>query len=309
MHARAILVLILLAALRSEARAQGPVAKEVDALARQALKVWRVPGLALAIVKDDRIVYLQGYGVREAGKKDPVTSDTVFPLASCTKSFTALALGMLVHDGKLIWDHPVRKHLPYFHLSDPLADRDVTLRDLLTHRTGVGSHDLLWYKSPWTLEERIRRTARLDLKYSFRSTFEYQTVFFGAAGEAAAKAAGVSWRDLMQQRIFDPLDMKNTRAIEPGPKDSLILSTPHRLGADGRPVLMERYPLTAADPAGTIHTSAADLAKYLRFQLGDGTWQGKRLISAESLAEPRMPQIVLRVGEAGRRLNPDTVQM
>ena len=161
MISRASLVLLAWIVLGSAAQAQPALANNIDALAKDAMKAWRVPGLALVIVKDDRVVFVQGYGVRALGKKDPVTPDTVFPMASCTKSFTALALGMLVDEGKLGWDDPVRKHLPYFRLADPLADRDVTVRDLLTHRTGVGSHDLLWYKSPWSLEERIRRTCRL----------------------------------------------------------------------------------------------------------------------------------------------------
>ena len=305
---RFILPLLVISWVGSAAPAQ-PVFADIDALAKEALKNWRVPGLALAIVKDDRVFYLQGYGVRDVRNKEPITPDTVFPLASCTKSFTATMLGMLADDGKLGWDDPVRKHLPYFRLADPLADREVTLRDLLAHRTGVGSHDLLWYKSPFGLEERIRRTCRLDLHHSFRSNFTYQTIFFGAAGEAGAKAAATPWRDLIQRRLLDPLEMKNSRPTQPGPGEKLIMAEPHSLDPMGKAVPMERYPLDQADPAGSIHATARDVAKYLRFQLSRGAWNGKRLISESNLAETHTPQIVLVLGEGGRRLNPDTVQM
>lgn len=306
---RVIPGLLLWLGWAGSAFAQTPLANDLEGSAKDALQAWRAPGLAVAVVHDDRLVFLKGLGVRAFGRNDPVTADTVFPIASCTKSFTALILGMLADDAKLSWDDPVRKHLPYFRLADPLADREVALRDLLTHRTGVGSHDLLWYKSPWNLEERIRRTGRLELKHSFRSTFEYQTVFFSAAGEAAAKSAGVPWRDLVQRRILDPLGMKTARPVQPDAKEQLEQAEPHRLNALGRAVRMERYGLEQPDPAGSIHASARDLAKYLRFQLGDGSWQGKRLISAANLAEPHTPQIVLRLEGGMRRLHPDTWQM
>ena len=165
-------------------------AQAIDSLVQEAMKSWRVPGAAVVIVHEDRVLFLKGFGVRALDQSGAVTPDTVFPLASCTKSFTTLLMGILVDEGKLDWDDPVRKHLPFFRLTDPLADAQVSLRDLLTHRTGVGSHDLLWYKSPFGLEERIRRSCRLGAKHPFRSTFEYQTVFFSAAGVAASQAAG-----------------------------------------------------------------------------------------------------------------------
>lgn len=289
------------------ARAQpGPA---LDALVKDALKEWHVPGCAVAIVHDDRVIYLKGFGHRELGKNDPVTPDTVFPIASCSKSFTALLLGMLADEGKLNWDDPVSKHLPYFRLTDPLADANVTLRDLLTHRTGIGSHDLMWYKSPWALEERIRRTCRLNPRYSFRSTFEYQTVLFGAAGEAAAKAAGKDWRDLVQQRLFDPLGMTSSHPVQPGKQEKVEWAEPHRRHPKGSVERIPRYPLNDPDPAGSIHATARDMARYLRFQLGDGTWQGQRLISQANLAEPHTPQIVLRLEGSARRLHPETFQM
>jgi CubicO group peptidase (beta-lactamase class C family) len=279
----------------------------IDELARQTMAQWKVPGLALVVVQNDRLVYLKGFGVREAGKPGPVSPDTVFPIASCTKSFTTLAMGMLVDDGKMDWDDPVRKHVPYFHLSDPLADAAVTLRDLAAHRTGVGSHDLMWYQVPWNLEERIRRAGKLDLALPFRSSFRYQVVLFGAAGVAVGNASGSTWQDFVRRRILDPLEMKATTCTFPAGHPKLELASPHRKGPDGKVAAIDRYPLTEPDPAGSIHSTARDLARYLRFQLGDGTWQGQRLISAESLTEPHTPQVVLRREGAAKAMNPDTL--
>src|SRR5947209_1806205 len=286
-------------------RALFPPRPTIDTLVQKTMQEWQVPGLALVVVQGDRLLHLQGYGVRAIGKPAPMSPDTIFPIASCTKSFTTLAMGMLVDDGRLRWDDPVRKHLPYFHLSDPLADAAVTLRDLVTHRTGVGGHDLLWYGSGWSLEERIKHAGKLDLEVPFRAGFRYQVVMFGAAGVAAGNAAGTSWQDLVTQRILDPLGMKATRCTFPG-DDSAELASPHRKDAEGNVTVMPRFVTTEPDPAGSIHSTARDLAAYLRFQLGDGSWQGKQLISAVSLAEPQTAQVVLPLVGAARSMNPET---
>lgn len=277
----------------------------IDSVVAQTMKAWQVPGLALVIVRDDRVVHLKGYGVRELGKPAPVTADTVFPIASCTKPFTTLAMGMLVDDGKLGWDDPVRKHLSYFHLADPCADAAVTLRDLLTHRTGVGGHDLIWYGSGWPLEQRIKHAGKLDLAIPFRSGFSYQVVMFGSAGAAAASAAGTSWQSLVTTRVLEPLEMSATRCVYPG-DDTPDLAMPHRKD-DGNVHAIPRFLDKEPDPAGSIHSTARDLAAFLRFQLGDGTWQGKRLISGENLAEPQTAQVALRLVGAARKMNPETL--
>ncbi len=299
-------VLLLAAFLTAPALAPAqPVAKAIESLAEHTMKQWKVPGLALVVVRDDHLFFLKGFGVREVGKPEPVTSDTVFPLASCTKSFTTLAMGMLVDEGKLDWDDPVRKHVKYFHLSDPLADASVTLRDIVSHRTGVGTHDLLWYGSNWSLEDRIRHACKLDLIAPFRASFRYQVVFFGAAGVAVAEASGVPWQDFVQTRIFDPLEMKKSCCTFPADRGDL--ASPHAKQADGKVTVVPRFPQGDPDPTGSIHSTARDLANYLRFQLGDGTWKGKRVISAESLEEPHTAQVVLRLQGGAKAMNPETL--
>src|SRR6266480_4230178 len=141
--------------------------KAIDSLLDKAREAWGVPGVAVAIVRGDEVLYLKGSGFRDLNTRDPVTPDTIFPLASCTKAFTTTAMAMLVDEGKMAWDDPVRKHVDFFHLSDPTADANVTLRDLVTHRIGLRSHELLWYRSPWTQQEIIRRIGRVKLDYPF----------------------------------------------------------------------------------------------------------------------------------------------
>jgi CubicO group peptidase (beta-lactamase class C family) len=277
----------------------------IDNLMREALKSWRVPGATLGIVKDGKVVFLKGFGVRELHKADPVTPDTVFPIASCTKSFTTLAMAMLIDEGKMAWDDPVRKHVEFFHLSDPLADSQVTLRDLVTHRTGVADNHLLWYRAPWSLEERIRKVGRLELSKSFRSAFQYQTILFGTAGLAVGKASGTGWQDFIRKRILTPLDMKSTTVTTAAAKAQEHAS-PHKKNQHGKVEVISWYQIKEPDPAGSINSNARDLIKFIHFQLGDGTWKSKRLVSARNLAETHTPQIVVRREGFARIMNPDT---
>src|SRR6266568_5758545 len=172
--------------------AQSVDAEAIDTIIENALKFWHVPGVAVGIVRNNEVIYLKGHGVKELGKKEPVTPDTIFPLASCTKAFTTTAMAMLVDEDKMKWDDPVRKHVEFFHLSDPSADALVTLRDLVSHHTGVGPHELLWYRAPWSQEETIRRIGKVKLDYPFRSGFRYQTTMFTTAGWAVGLASGAS---------------------------------------------------------------------------------------------------------------------
>jgi CubicO group peptidase (beta-lactamase class C family) len=289
--------------------AQGVDAKAIDAIMRDGLTAWQVPGAALAIIKNDEVVYLKAYGVKDLQTKESVTSDTLFPIASCTKAFTTTAMAMLVDDGKMDWDDLVRKHVDYFHLSDPLADANVTLRDLVTHRTGVSGHDLLWYRSPWSRDEIIRRIGHVKLKHSFRSTFQYQSVMFMAAGTAVESASEMKWEDFVKKRILEPLGMTATTFTSTAALKALDHASPHRRNQSGDPEVIPWYPLTAPDPAGSICANARDLAHWVQFQLGDGTFKDKRLVSTKNLAETHSPQMVIGLEGPARALNPDTNQM
>jgi CubicO group peptidase (beta-lactamase class C family) len=300
-------LLLLCAAGIGRAEAFDPGA--VDALVTKTLAAWHVPGVAVAIVRDGEVIYLRGHGVRDLGTKEPVTPDTLFPIASCTKAFTTTALAILVDEGKLAWDDPVRKHVPYFHLSDPRADREVTLRDLVCHRTGLRGHDLLWYRSPWSQEEIIHRVGRLPLDKPFRGAFQYQSTMFTVAGHAVAAASGLSWADFVQKRLLDPLDMTGAVLTTPAMQKVPDHASPYRLDRRGEPEAMPLYLIEVPEPAGSLHASARDLAKWLRFQLSDGTAGGRRLVSARSLAETHTPQMEIPIDRKDRRMFPDTRKM
>src|SRR5712691_11266615 len=155
---------------------------DVDKLVTDTMKVWQVPVLAVAIVQNDRVVYAKGFGVRELGKVDAVTPDTLFEIASTTKAFTTTALAMLVDQKKLEWDDPVHKYVEYFHLAEPCADSLVTVRDIVSHRTGLARHDELWDYTDWSREQVIRSIGSLKLSKPFRSAYQYQNIMFALAG-------------------------------------------------------------------------------------------------------------------------------
>ncbi|MGH9840130.1 MAG: serine hydrolase domain-containing protein, partial [Blastocatellia bacterium] len=162
----------------SLAYAQGVDQAALDSIMNEAMKFWQTPGASVVVVRGDEVVYLKGFGLRDVTTKQPVTPDTVFAIGSTTKAFTTAAMAILADQGLMNWDDPVRKHLPYFRLSDPLANESVTLRDAVTHRTGLVRHDLLWYNSPWGREEIIKRAGHVPLSYPLRTSFQYQNIMF-----------------------------------------------------------------------------------------------------------------------------------
>jgi CubicO group peptidase (beta-lactamase class C family) len=280
----------------------------MDRLAEEALRTWDVPGVAIVVVSPDRVLWLKGHGRRDVAGDRPMTPDTVFPLASCSKAFTTALAAMLVDEGKLGWDDVVRKHLPDFHLADPFADDRVTLRDLFCHRTGLASHDFLWYRAPWPLADIVRRAGRLPLEKPFRAAFQYQSVMYTAGGFAVARAGGDSWEKLVRRRIFEPLGMSSARCTTPTAEQEPDRATPYRASVDGQLHAVPGYVQSEPNPAGSVHASARDLVRWLQFQL-TGTAQGRRLVSPAALEETHTPQMVIRMDDAARAANPDTVQL
>jgi CubicO group peptidase (beta-lactamase class C family) len=279
-------------------------AQNFDKAARDAFTAWQFPGLAVAVVQDDKVVFLKAYGVKEIGKPEPVTVDTLFGVASTTKAFTATALAMLADEKKLDWDDRVAKHVDYFRLADPCADSLVTLRDLVSHRTGVSRHDELWDNTPLTREDILRRVFSIKLSRPIRTTYQYNNIMFMAAGDAVAAASKMSWDDFIRTRIFEPLGMTNSRT-----DFSSWASSDHATGhrySKGTVTVQPMVDDTNLGPAGSIKSSARDMAQWVRFQLGNGAIGDKRLISEEALNETRAPQMALRVEKMQREVNPFT---
>ncbi|HVK13269.1 MAG TPA: serine hydrolase [Gemmataceae bacterium] len=275
----------------------------IDSRVQAALKAWDVPGVAVVVVTPEHTLYLKGHGRRDAAGR-PVTPDTVFPLASCTKAFTTALIARLADEGKISWDDPVRKHVPDFRLSDPAADALVVLRDLAAHRTGVGSHDLMWYRSPWSQAEMVRRVGRLPLAKPFRTEMQYQTVMYIAAGQAAAAAGGKPWAELVREKILDPLGMT----------DFCLTSTeaarrPDRAGGfreiGGAVKAVDEYPQPEPNCAVSAHASARELIPWLRFQLTGGRHGEDQLVSEAALRETQAPHTPILLDAGGRAVNPD----
>jgi len=279
---RFISVLLLLTA--TTLRAQQP---DVDALAAKTVADWKLPGLAIAVVQNDRVVYLKGFG--------EATPDSLFELGSTTKAFTSTAMAMLVDEHKMAWDDPVRKYLDYFHVDDPCTDALITLRDIVSHRTAIGRHDELWDNTPYTREDVIRRIGRLPVAAPIRAKYQYNNIMFAAAGEAVASAAKVSWEDFIHTRIFQPLGMTHS-AITMAEWNAAPHLSGHRWDRPhGQVVPQPMIDYANIAPAGTIKTTARDMAQWLRFQLAGGAIDGKRLLSQAALDETKSPQTIIPI--------------
>jgi len=288
------MILPLLVVLAQQRPLQG-----LDAYVSQAMRDWRVPGLAIVVVKDDSVVFIKGYGVRELGKPDPVTVHTRFGNMSTTKAFTALLVAMLADSGKLSLDDPVTKYVPAVQFADPYVTREITVRDLLTHRVGFGDPDYLWGTSGLDFSTMAHRLRFVQPQTSFRSRFQYNNVTYALAGEVAARAAGTTWQALLHARILGPLGMTETLADAAELKASGItdVTAPHGIVRDTVRVLPA--PLDGIDeiaPAGAIFSTVTDMAKWLRFVLDSGRvgGGGRRLVSAQNFAELLKPQQVVQ---------------
>jgi CubicO group peptidase (beta-lactamase class C family) len=283
---------------------------EIDRIAQHAMKVAKVPGMAIAVVSGEES-YVQGYGIKDIGTSEPVTERTVFAIASVSKAFTTALMASLVGEKAISWDDPVRKHLPEFHLSDPLADAHVTLRDLVCHRTGMPRHDMLWYRSPWDRSEVLRRFAQAAPNKGFRQVYQYQNICFAAAGEACARAAGAeSFEALLTDRLLNPLGMTSTTANRDAVEDAPDRATPHRRDKQKR---LEITPWRSTDnvgPCGSVNSCASDMAKWLRFQLSGGLHPetGEHVVEEKALKETHIPQMVIPEDDDFTRHYPDTVQ-
>ncbi|HME09017.1 MAG TPA: serine hydrolase domain-containing protein, partial [Bryobacteraceae bacterium] len=203
---------------RAAASVSAPAAKPtldgLDEFITQTMKDWKVPGLAIAVVQGDKVTLLKGYGYRDLEKQLPVTPNTLFAIGSITKSFTVTTLGMEMDEGKVDWDKPVRDYLPSFKLYEPSLTEQMTIRDLITHRSGLPRHDLVWYTSDFPREEILRRLQFLEPSKPWRSTFQYNNLMFMAAGYIAGQLNGSGWEDTVTQRIFKPLEMTGTNFSE-----------------------------------------------------------------------------------------------
>ena len=293
--AHATSVALVLCLLTAPAIGQSDALAGFDDYISKGVDAWRLPGTTVAVVKDGKVVFAKGYGVRELGKGDRVDDHTLFAVGSTTKAMTASLIGMLVDEQKLAWDDPVTKHLPGFQVKDPAVTRELTIRDLLTHRGGLGNTDFLWYGQENSTEQILDRVRLIDPAYSLRSRFVYQNVMYAAAGRVIEQVTGQSWKDVIRARIFEPLGMRDTVAtlaqIPPGAN----VATPHSI-VDGKVKVIQNASVDAVAAAGAVWSSASDMAKWMQFLLDGGCVggaDGKRLLSERTVAELFHPQTMV----------------
>lgn len=267
-----------------------PQLGKLDVLIESMLRAARIPGAAIAIVTDGEIVFTQGYGYRDLAAKLPVTSETRYPIASTTKAINATLLGMLVDDGLLTWDAPVQSYLPRFRLGDAFTSSHVTVRDLITLRTGLPRHDWAWMENPSSRADLVERIRYLAVSADFRERFQYNNLTVTASGHIAEVVTGRSWEELVQERLFQPLGMHATGFALP-PTDNVTLSYHENSYRDLKPT--ERLATEVTGPSGgSIHSTVLDMAVWVSWNLNGGNVLGRPLVKSQTLCEIHSPQVL-----------------
>jgi CubicO group peptidase (beta-lactamase class C family) len=262
--------------------------KQLDEKRRE----FHVPGMALAIVKDNKLIFSKGFGVSDLAKETPVTNQTLFGLGSTTKAFTASLIGMLVDEGKIQWDDPVTKYLPYLQFKMDNKDDQITIRDMMSHQTGFTRFNLLYANGKVNRNEVLHAAIKAEPWAGFRESFHYTNLMVSAAGVAAAQSVDSSWEDLLEKRILKPLGMHNTTAIFNSAQQNPLMARGYMwLQEQGKHKKLIMHDITNIAPSAAINSNAEDMAKWLLLQLNDGKYNGKQLLSAEQIQESRKPQI------------------
>lgn len=274
---------------------QGNFIKDsLDIYINREMKRWNLPGLAIAIVKDGKVVTMKGYGYSDISKKTPVTENTEFQIASNTKAFTGTALALLEYYGKLNLNDKAKKHLPYFRMKEPYLTEHVTIRDLLSHRIGYGTFqtDLLNWASTRTRKELIENMANVTPKFGFRETYGYCNVGFLAAGEIIPMVADTSWDDYLKYHFFEPLGM-----IRTGTSYQNFITSPQASKAytllNGEVFEITPSKVDNLGPAGSMTSNVNDLSKWLLMQLDNGKYNGKQIIPKQVIQETRKSNTIV----------------
>ena len=263
-----------------------------EAYVRDAMKIWRVPGLAIAIVDHDHIIMEKGFGVRTVGSPEKVDVHTLFGIASDSKAFTTVALGILKDRGRLDWDDRVTRFLKGFQLYQPYPTSEVTIRDLLTHQTGDCGADYLWYGSANTRAEIIHKLRLLKPRYGFRRRYCYSNNMVMVAGQIIPAITGVQWDAFIEQNIFQPLDMTESNTSITAFKPGGDIATPHA-DIDGKITAIRWADVDNIGPAASINSNVHDMAHWIEMLLDDGAYEGRRIVSAGVIHEMESPQVVI----------------
>lgn len=258
------------------------------------MEEWAIPGLGIAIIDDGKVVFSEGFGLRDKKRRLKVTPRTLFPIASCTKTFTAISAAVLVDEGKLSWDKPVREYLSAPEFYDEYVTNHFTLRDLLAHRTGLPQHYRMYFNRNLKLKEIMERLRFLEPSRGFRECFQYANLNYAIAAYLIEQAANLNWKNFIRKKIFDPLEMINSNCSLDDLRKSGDFALPYH-EKDGQ---VEEIPFfdaeaTGIGAAGSINSNLADMANWILFQLSKGKFKDRRIVSEANLVETHRPQIVM----------------
>jgi len=303
-----ILILsLILFGLTTKVYSQNNSIDSLDAYFEKSRAAWTVPGIAIGIVKDDKLLYAKGFGKRNINKKAVVDAQTIFPVASNTKAFTAAAIAILVDEGKLSWDTKVNTILPYFQMYDEFVTEHFTIADMLSHRSGLKtfSGDLLWYGTDYSREDVVKKLPYLKPKYEFRTTFGYSNIMYIAAGEVIAKVSGVPYEQFISDRILKPLAMNNTyTSISDIEKLDNVCSAHNKV--DGKVFPIDFLNWDNIGGAGILNSNVEDMSKWIRLQLKDGIWNNDTIFSPRQANVMRTPHTNFSVSKGYQRIWPST---
>lgn len=274
--------------IATEAKTQ----EQIDALVRATYEAWNAPGIAVAVVKNDNIIYLKGHGRCKINAPETIDTKTLFSIASLTKAFTSASIALLASEKKLNWNDPVIQHLPSFYLFDPYITQKVTIRDLLSHRTGLEAHDgdLLWLHQPYNRKEILSRIRYLTPAYGFRTSYAYQNILYLVAGEIIEKASGLTWDEFIQKKIFIPLGMNHSFSVLKTQNEKGNIASPHSEVNH----IVETIPWECVEsigPACSIVSNITDMAQWLRFHLKTAKGEKNSVIDSDLLSEAYEPHI------------------
>ncbi|WP_299826246.1 serine hydrolase [uncultured Pontibacter sp.] len=281
---------------------------KLDAYYQQALKDWDVPGMAIAIVKDDSVIFAKGYGVLNNKTGGQVDANTLFGIASNSKAYTAAALATLVDAGKINWKDKVKKHVPYLQLYDPFVTENLTIEDLLSHRAGLKTFggDLLWYNTTYSREEIIRRMRYLKPAYGFRDGYGYSNLMFITAGQVIENVTGKTWESYIKETFLQPLGMSRTYTSVNDLKGVSNVASPHGFDENGKPSATTQVAWDNWNPAAGIFTSVNQQAQWMRLQLNQGTYKGKRIFSEAASRNMWTAHNPMPVSKRAEEITPST---
>ena len=284
--------LLLYIPLSAQKSAQVKELKGFNKFIVQQMEEWEVPGCAVAIVKDGKVIFSEGFGIRDIQKGLKVTPQTLFAIASCTKAFTATAIGILADEEKIDWDTPVQDYVPTFRLHDPCATQHMTVRDPLCHRSGLARHDAMWYGSSYTMKDIFDRIQHLEPNLDFRSAWQYSNITYSVVGYLIEQITGKPWEEFVREKIFHPLGMNSSNFSFQETKTFPDFALPYA-SREGEVKELPFRDLANIGPAGSINSNLIDMTQWLLFNLQKGKSKEQQILSEATLSLIHSPQMVM----------------